>query len=89
MDKLQILEQMILGESNHLEAKHRLKQIASADEFRDLLSRTMLTDDEKAILEMIYIKGKDFRYIGDTLGFSESTVKRKHHKAVEQLNKML
>ena len=49
----------------------------------------MLTEEDKEILRMHYLHGKDFRYIGDTLGFSESTIKKRHRKALQKLNHIL
>ena len=75
--------------SEHIVTRRKIQNIADIDTFNDLLDACMLTDDDKQLLRMHYVKGQDFRYIGDMLGFAESTVKKRHRKALQKLNKML
>ena len=75
--------------SEHIKTRNRVKSIAKVSTFNDLLEACMLTEEDKEILRMHYLHGKDFRYIGDTLGFSESTIKKRHRKALQKLNKVL
>lgn len=74
--------------SEHIKTKHKIKDIASITTFNELLDACTLTDEDKELLRMHYLQGKDFRYIGDVLGFSESTVKKHHRKALQKLNKV-
>lgn len=55
--------------------------------FDDLLNESTLSDEDKEILRLHYLKGKDFRYIGDTLGYAEITIKKRHVKALSKLSK--
>lgn len=75
--------------SDHIVTRKKIQSIANISTFNELLDACMLTDEDKQLLRMHYIKGKDFRYIGDTLGFAESTIKRRHRKALQKLNKLL
>ena len=75
--------------SEHIKTRNKVKEIASITTFNELLDACTLTDEDKEILKMHYLQGKDFRYIGDTLGFSESTIKKRHKKALQKLNKLL
>ena len=75
--------------SEHINTRNKVKDIASITTFNDLLDACTLTDEDKELLRMHYLQGKDFRYIGDMLGFAESTVKKRHHKALQKLNKIL
>ena len=75
--------------SDHIITRKKIRDIADIETFNGLLDACMLSDEDKQLLRMHYIKGQDFRYIGDMLGFAESTVKRKHRKALQKLNKML
>lgn len=75
--------------SDHIETKHKLKDIASVSVFRDLLDSCTLTEIDKQILCMHYLEGHDYHYIGDVLGFSESGIKKRHKKALSKLGKML
>ena len=75
--------------SEHIEIRHKIKDIASITTFNELLDSCTLTDEDKELLKMHYLQGKDFRYIGDVLGFAESTIKKRHRKALRKLNKIL
>jgi len=74
--------------TEHILTRRKLKDIASISTFEDLLNISTLSDTDKEILRMHYLHGKDFRLIGDTLGFSESTIKARHKKALNKLNKL-
>jgi DNA-directed RNA polymerase specialized sigma subunit len=74
--------------SAHIETRKRLKAIPSVCRFDDLLEQSTLTDEDKEILRLHYLKGKDFRYIADTLGYAEITIKQRHAKALVKLGKL-
>lgn len=61
--------------SEHIDTRRKLKEIPLISDFESILNLCTLSDEDKEILRLHYIKQKDFRYIGDTLGFSEKTVK--------------
>lgn len=75
--------------SNHIETRRKLRAICGVQQFNQLLDECILTDDEKEILKLHYLKGKDFRYIGDALGFAENTIKLKHKKILVKLHDFL
>ena len=75
--------------STHIETRKKVKEIADISSFNDLINRTTLSDIDKQILVLHYIQEKDFRYIGDMLGFSESTIKKRHKKILVKLSKVL
>jgi RNA polymerase sigma factor (sigma-70 family) len=75
--------------SKHIETRKKVQEIADISSFNDLINRTTLSDIDKQILVLHYIKEKDFRYIGDMLGFSESTIKKRHKKILAKLSKVL
>ena len=75
--------------SEHIETRRKLKDIYSIQNFEDLLESCTLTEEDKTILRLHYLKGKDFRFIADELGYSESTIKRHHKKILSKLNNML
>lgn len=66
-------------------AKRKLKSLYRVNDFNDLLDSLMLSEDERNILELKYHKNKTISYIADTLGMSESSVKKKHTKAMEKI----
>lgn len=75
--------------SKHIETRNKVKDIAEIKTFNDLLDTCVLTDEDKELLRLHYLQEKDFRYIGDILGYSESTIKKRHKKALQKLNRIL
>ena len=72
-------------DKENADTRKKLKGISSVDEFRSILERTMLSDEEKQILILYYKEKKSLAYIADELGMSETTVKRKHRKMLMKL----
>lgn len=75
--------------SDHVETKKKIKSIYSVKTFEELLQSCTLSDEDKAIMRLIYLKGKPLSVIADELGFSESTIKRKHKTILSKLNKLI
>lgn len=75
--------------SSHIETRKKIKEIASVSTFRDIINSTVLTREDRKMLELHYLCGYDFRMIGDILGYSESTIKRRHKKALAKISKIL
>lgn len=77
------------------ELKTDVKQLSTSEQSLALLVnsheeqiKTLFRMHDKEILRLHYLKGKDFRYIGDTLGYAEVTIKKRHAKALAKLNKL-
>lgn len=75
--------------SEHIDTRNKLKGIADISSFTSLINSSTLSDIDKQIVVLHYIDEKDFRYIGDMLGYSESTIKRRHKKALMKISKLL
>lgn len=75
--------------SEHIKTRQKVQNICSIKSFEGLLAESTLSDDDKEILRLHYLQNKDFRFIGDKLGFAESTIKRKHKKILSKLNRLL
>ena len=75
--------------SKHIETRHKIKDIADISSFNDLLNKSTLSDEDKLFLQLHYIQGKDFRFIGDMLGYSESTIKKRHQRILAKLSRLL
>lgn len=75
--------------TEHIKTRTKIKEIASISSFNELLTASTLSDEDKEILRLHYLKDKDFRYIGDMFGYSESTIKKRHKKAIAKLSKLL
>jgi len=74
--------------SETIETRKRLKDIASISTFDALLEQSTLSDLDKQILRLHYLKEKDFRFIGDTLGYAEVTIKKRHLKALSKIQSL-
>lgn len=75
--------------SKHIETRRRIQSIADISSFDDLLNKSTLSDEDKLLLKLHYIQGKDFRFIGDMLGYAESTIKQRHRRILKKLSKMI
>ena len=75
--------------SKHIETRNKIKSIADISSFSDLLNKSTISDEDKLLLELHYIQGKDFRYIGDMLGYSESTIKKRHRRILKKLGNLI
>lgn len=75
--------------STHTEIKHKLKQIPKISTFCELLDSCTLSDEDKEIIKLHYLQNKSLSYIADTLGYAESTIKKRHSKILKKLSKIL
>lgn len=96
MGRKEILTNVLYAESSwginmdrkNAKTRNNLRQIGSVKDFEDLLSQTMLSEEEKDILRLHYRDGKTMSYIADMLGLSEIAVKKKHRKILLKIGKM-
>lgn len=75
--------------SDHIKTRNKLKSIPKVSTFMELLDSCTLSDEDKKIIKMHYVQGKNLSYIADMLGYSESTIKKKHKKILYKLSKIL
>lgn len=75
--------------TEHIQTKNQIKEIADVKSFNALLEAAVLSDVEKDILTLHYIKDKDFGFIADTIGLSPATVYKKHKNCLKKLRKLI
>lgn len=75
--------------TDHIKTRHKLKGIFSSDAFYSILDMVVLSDTEKEILRLWYLKGLTFMQISEKLGYSERTIKKKHGDALKKIKKIL
>ena len=75
--------------TEHIKTRKKLVNISSINEFNNILESVILTDEEKYILQQHYLKGKNFAYIADELGYAEITVNKKHGKILKKISKCM
>lgn len=75
--------------TDHISAKHKIKAIASKQEFVKLLDDALLDDTERKILQLVYAEHKTLGYAADVLGYSYSMIKIKHRCAVQKIEQII
>ena len=75
--------------SGHIETRARVRAIATVESFEGVLAACTLPEEDKMLLRMHYLDGYDFAYIADALGYSESTIKKRHRKALAKISAVL
>lgn len=71
--------------TDHINRKHALMQM-NRNEIENLLNEMILSEDERAVFELIYIKRKPLTYIADITGYSESGIKKMHQRILKRIN---
>ena len=75
--------------TERLETRRKLRAVTGVQDFQKILDACVLTEDEKTLLKLHYLDGKNLAYIGDLLGFSEHAMKAKHAKCLDKLKYFL
>lgn len=69
--------------------KRKLKEIPKLSTFNEILEQSTLTDLEKEIVRMHYLKKIPIEVIGDLKGYSKSAIMRMHKIILNKLSKIL
>ena len=75
--------------SKHIDTKHKVKEICNIKDFEQLLELAILSDMDKQIMRMIYVKENDVNFIADTLDLVPATVYKRHNKILAKLRKLI
>ena len=75
--------------SKHIDTRKKIKGIASVSSFASLIESATLSNIDKQIMTLHYLDEKDFQFIADTLGYSESTIKKRHRKILAKLSRLI
>lgn len=75
--------------SEHIETKHKIKEIAEISTFESLLQRAMINDKERQLMRLYYIENKTFMEIAEILGYEEPTMKLWHKKVLKKISKII
>lgn len=66
--------------------QRKLKDIPKISTFEDVLSASTLSELDKSILRLHYLKEQNFAQIADELGYSESGIRKRHGKILKKLS---
>lgn len=72
-----------------LTTRRKVQEIGSISSLNSLLDSSTLSDLDKEILILHYVKEKNFALIGDELGYSESGIKKRHKKILHKLSQLI
>lgn len=75
--------------TEHIETRKRLKEIVEIQAFSDLLDRCILSEEDRKLMDLHYLYDKDFRYIGDHLGYTEGAMKKRHKRILKKLKQII
>lgn len=65
--------------------KNELKSLKTLSDYHDFIGNLLLTEEERKICDMVFVEGRTYLWIGEDLGLSESTVKRRVSKILDKL----
>ena len=85
---VQVAEGTCDMKTEHLITRQRIKDIPELKTFEGLLESSTLSDTDKQIMRLHYLKEQDFRCIGDSIGLSESSVKSRHRRILKKLARL-
>lgn len=71
--------------SSHVKISKKLREIPLKTQFESILDACTLSEREKYVIRLHYIEKQDFRFIGDSIGYSESTIKSIHRDALRKI----
>lgn len=74
--------------TEHIQAKKRLQSVATVTELKAIFEECAISDEDREMLTLIYVRRKNFGYVADILGYSEDTIKSRHKKCLEKISKM-
>lgn len=75
--------------TKHCETRRKIKNIPDKKTFLKLLDDSTLTNQEKEMMILRYLDNKSFVAIGMALGYSDTTMKTWHRKALSKLSDIL
>ena len=73
--------------TEHMIRKHILMDMTKA-ELAELLDQLVLSEEERELMELLYVKRKPLTYIADIMGFSESGIKKMHCRIIKRMNNL-
>ena len=73
--------------TEHMIRKHALECMNKA-ELEAVLNSLVLSEDERTVMKLIYLKRKPLGYIADIMGYSESGIKKIHCRVIKRLKNL-
>ena len=70
--------------SKHIEIRNALNELDVA-QITKILNSTPLSSNDRTLMELRYLKRHDMAFIADYLGYSVSTIKRRHRVILDRI----
>lgn len=70
------------------EARRYLADIPDMERYLNLMSKVKLTDTEREVCDMKYLRGLGLISISEELGYSEAHIKRIHQRILRKLTRI-
>lgn len=73
--------------TEHILRKHILEGMTKA-EIEAKLDEIVLSEEERELMTLLYLKRKPLGYIADIMGFSESGLKKMHCRIIKRMTNL-
>ena len=67
------------------ERRARIKRIRTLAEYHAIMDAVMISPEERTIADLVFVHAMSYAQIGDKLGYSERTIKRKMSRILSVL----
>lgn len=78
-----------MSHTKNVDTRNALNAIPKKSDLKDLLDAVNINDQDREIMRMRYEEQKTWDYIADVLGYSISSVKRRHGKILDKICKII
>ncbi len=75
--------------TRNVDTRNALNAIPKRSELKDLLDAVNIGPDDRELMRLRYEEQKTWDFIADTLGYSISSVKRRHGKILDKICKII
>jgi DNA-directed RNA polymerase specialized sigma subunit len=75
--------------SEHIKRRHLIEDDLTYQISPELIAECRLSQEERTLLKLRYIDGKDFGFIADTIGWTTVTTCRHHVKALQKIHRLI
>lgn len=70
------------------QARRQLIDMPDLERYLEIMSKVKLTDTERQVCDMKYLRGLTLITIGEELGYSESHIKRIHQRVLRKITRI-
>lgn len=75
--------------SEHIKRRHLAESEPPYQISSELIAACQLSKEERILLKLRYIDGKDFGFISDEIGWAPVTTCRHHVKALQKIHRLI